>query len=167
MCVQCRKASSCHQGAGWIFFLVPPRSLGLYPVGPEEADEEESSHPVTHVVCHNRNAGLQRLLWDTLLSHNTCVLMWQMEFCLPEPFPRFEHWTEAHPSACERSTWSCESEYAGENAKVVVRRDPDNLEASKTSSCLCLNSADSSGDRNQSTFVPRKRLKMAQEVTPG
>lgn len=55
------------------FFLAPPRSLGLYPVGLEEADKEKSSHPVTHVVCHNRNAGLQRLLSDNLLSHNTCA----------------------------------------------------------------------------------------------
>lgn len=73
LCVQCRKAFSCHQGAGWIFFLVPPRSLGLYPVGLEEADEEKLSHPVTHVVCQNRNAGLQRLLSDNLPSHNTCT----------------------------------------------------------------------------------------------
>lgn len=57
------------------FFLVPSRSLGLYPVGLEEANEEKSFHPVTHVVCQNRNAGLQKLVSDNLPSHNTCVLM--------------------------------------------------------------------------------------------
>lgn len=38
--MQYQKASSCHQGAGRVFSSVPPRSLGWYPVGREEADEE-------------------------------------------------------------------------------------------------------------------------------
>lgn len=58
-------------------------------------------------------------------------------------------------------------EYPGEDAEAVVSGDADNLKASKTSSCLCLNSADSSGDRNQCSIVPREELKMAQDVTPG
>lgn len=57
------------------------------------------------------------------------------------------------------------SEYPRKDAEVVSR-DTDNLKASKTSLCLCLNSAGSSGDRNQSSFVSREELKMAQETLP-
>lgn len=57
------------------FFWVPPKSLGPFPVGHEEADEEKSSHPVTHVVWQNRNAGLEKLLSHRLLSHKTWVYM--------------------------------------------------------------------------------------------
>lgn len=58
-----------------VFFWVPPRRLGPYPVGHEEADEEKSSHPVTHVVCQNRNAGLEKPLSHRPLPPKTCVLM--------------------------------------------------------------------------------------------
>lgn len=67
-----------------------------------------------------------------------------------------------------RGTLARRSEYPVEDAKAVVSGDADDLKASKTTSlCLCLNSADNSGDRNQSSIVPREELKTAQEVTPG
>lgn len=64
-----------------------------------------------------------------------------------------------------RSTSARGPEYPGEDIKVAVSRDPDNLEASKTSLCLCPNSAGGSDDRNQSSFVAREELKMAQGET--
>lgn len=64
-----------------------------------------------------------------------------------------------------RGTLARGPEYPREDIKVVVSRDPDNLEASKTSLCLCPNSAGGSDDRNQSSFVAGEELKMAQEAT--
>lgn len=72
-----------------------------------------------------------------------------------------------HISLPRRGILARGSEWPGKDAKVVVGKDPDNLEAIKTSLCLCLNSADGSGDRNQSSFVPSEEMKTAQEVTPG
>lgn len=66
-----------------------------------------------------------------------------------------------------RGTLARRSEYPRGDAEAVVSGDADNLEANKTSLCLCLSSADGSGDRNQSSVVPKEELKTAQEVTPG
>lgn len=62
-----------HGNTGRGFLWAHIRSLGLHPVGRKETSEEESPHPVTHIVAPAGTPALRAALWPLTPTPSSCV----------------------------------------------------------------------------------------------